>query len=1206
MNIRFIQPSTFGGDSNISDFSEYVENSKVLSDAKKEFTAEIFKLKETLSTSNDYNEVVEIKKTLESLKVYLSKEDVEVRTLVRDVITVAKVHLHALIPFEKERTKALQQIPDRMISLEGVEQSCIGDFLPSMLKNTDGVEYSLKVLCGGIASLSNEQLPGSIEITEKLIDSLKDKGKVSELIDFCSKDPSKIQSLFIILDYLGLDEFQRKNLEPFSKVFPNVPLDQIPKTIKQLDVSNLNVGKVDFSKFEHLESIDLSGSKALTAKQFNSIPNKASILSLNLEGVNVRGFDFSEFTGIKNLDLSDVQDLTARQFNSISNKSSLENLKLNNIDIKNFDFLDFKELKGLDLRDVQELTAVQFNAISQEAKDSIEHLDLSSSSGSDKLSITGFDLSSFRKLKSLNLSGTEGLTARLFNAISKKARDSIEDLDLSRSNVSGFNFSGFTKLKSLTLRPVYKLTAMQLSTIPLEAKASIKDLDLGFTRFKDFDFSGFTGLKKLDLSFTKNLTAAQFNAIPVEAKASIESLDLRYMSDITGFDFSGFTGLKSLDLESTKGLTAEQFNAIPLEAKASIEELSLDGYSVIGVEFSDFVNLKKISFESRLTAKQFNTIPKDNLEDIDFDFIDLTGFDFSKLVKLKKIRSHCSEITAAQFNAIPNKHSIETLSLSGNNVNVTDFDFSRLTGIKELYFNKSKGLSAKQFNQIPNKRLIENLSLSDVGIKGFDFSELVSLKLLDLSGSSPSYLFSAVRALGFNYSAPFAKEFNSIPDEGRASIRSLYLGYVGEEYGNLFYRDITGYDFSGFTGLERLSLNTSKGLTAGQFNNFSNKYLIENLDLSGVDVTNFDFSGFTGLKRLDLANALGLESLPENIGDFSKLTNLNLYCNSRLTSLPTSILNLSKECCIKIESCGLSETVLGNLGRATAAIGYRGPQFSYSMSNFNPEVDDTRTTEKLLIDLYASAKKTLPLLENIPADNKELKMWLARLSWMADYKAGGERQEVLAKSIIGYIEKANSDPEFLDVFLAVINGASETCGDRMALSVINLGIAHQIYIADLSDAKSLANLFNRGVRAINMLEDIAKEKVKSLPFVDEVEIYLAYPTMLKEKLQLPINIEGMLYFTVCCENHIKQSDLDLAEEIVSNMINDQDSLKEFLITRDKWIEVLKHNYSQRMDQLEQAKENAAEEAVTGEDYIVIELDYKKSLIDLTTEALALA
>ena len=43
-----------------------------------------------------------------------------------------------------------------------------------------------------------------------------------------------------------------------------------------------------------------------------------------------------------------------------------------------------------------------------------------------------------------------------------------------------------------------------------------------------------------------------------------------------------------------------------------------------------------------------------------------------------------------------------------------------------------------------------------------------------------------------------------------------------------------------------------------------------------------------------------------------------------------------------------------------------------------------------------------------------------------------------------------------------------------------------------------------------------------------------------------------------------------------------------------------------MDQLEQAKENAAEEAVTGEDYIVIELDYKKSLIDLTTEALALA
>ena len=71
--------------------------------------------------------------------------------------------------------------------------------------NNGALEYSLKALCGGIESLSVEQLPDSIEIAEKLIDVLKDKEQVGSLIKFCSNDSSKVQSLFVILDYLGLE-----------------------------------------------------------------------------------------------------------------------------------------------------------------------------------------------------------------------------------------------------------------------------------------------------------------------------------------------------------------------------------------------------------------------------------------------------------------------------------------------------------------------------------------------------------------------------------------------------------------------------------------------------------------------------------------------------------------------------------------------------------------------------------------------------------------------------------------------------------------------------------------------------------------------------------------------------------------------------------------------------------------------------------------
>jgi uncharacterized protein YjbI with pentapeptide repeats len=1047
---------------NRPNFNQFIEGSKVKFDSKEAFTAAVFDLKKELSTSDDYNQVNEIKQTLEELKVTLSKEDDEVKTVIRDVISLAKVHLHALTPFKIEKIRELQRVSDRMFSLEGIDQSIIGDFFPSLLESTGNKEHSLKVLCGGIAFLSAEQLPASIEIAEKLIESLKDKDKVSKLINFCSKDPSKVQSLFIILDYLGLDEFQKKSLEPFNKVFPNISLDQAPKTIKQLDLSSSNVGKVDFSKFEHLESLDLSCCNDLTAEQFNSIPNKASLITLNLEQINVQNFDLS----------------------------------------------------------------------------------------------------------------------------------------------------GFTRLKSLILYGSKNLKAAQLSSISLEAKASMEDLDLTFISLKNFKFSGFTGLKKISLSYTEDLTAAQFNAISIKAKASIESLDLSN-TVVTDFDFSGFIALKKLTLKETKNLTSAQFNAIPLETKMSIEELNLGGYYIKNsdFDFSTFVNLKKITSDCRLTAEQFNTLPKGNLEEINFDHADLTDFDFSKLVKIKKITLFFSEITATEFNKIPveGKASLEELTLY--KMDVTAFNFSGCIALKSLHLGRSKGLSAKQFNEIPNKKLIEDLSLSNVQIKDFDFSEFINLRDLYLMGfSEPSYLSSAVRALGFNYSAPFAKEFNAIPSEGRASIRNLYLGHEDNSlFGSSAYRDVAGYDFSGFTGLESLILNSTKGLSAEQFNNIPNKNSIKDLNLQDVNVADFEFSELTGLEKLNLTHAREFTALPDNIASFTCLKSLSVNNIPELRSLPTGITNLARGCRVDISDCGLSETVLGNLGSITAEENYQGPRFVYSMSHFNSKIDDTGTTEELLVALYDSVGKTKPPLENIsvdPEDSKELKVWLARLSWMADYQAGGERQQALANSIIGYIEKANSDSEFLDTFLAVINGASETCGDRMALSVINLGIAHQMHVADLSDAKLLANLFNRGVRAMNMLEDIAKEKVKSLPFVDEVEIYLAYPTMLKDKLQLPINIEKMLYFGVCCKDHIKQSDLDFAEEIVSNMINDQESLKDFLITRDKWIEALKHNYSQRIEELEQAKDRATGEAEISEDYVTVEANYKKGLIDLTTEALA--
>jgi hypothetical protein len=536
-------------------------------------------------------------------------------------------------------------------------------------------------------------------------------------------------------------------------------------------------------------------------------------------------------------------------------------------------------------------------------------------------------------------------------------------------------------------------------------------------------------------------------------------------------------------LEGVEDLTAEQFNSISPESKASIEGLNLNDVDVTGLDFSEFTGLKDLNLNSS------------------------------------------EEFTAAHFESISerSKASIELLDLSF--LNVKDFNLSEFTGLKNLGLCGVRDLTATQFNAISSeaKASIESLDLSALDITDFDLSGFTNLKTLIILESE----------------GVTAGQLNAISPEAKTSIKELCLGKSEI--------DVDGLDFSDFIRLEVLDLNNIEGLTATQFNAIPSeaKGSMKSLELINVNVTGFDFSEFTNLKTLSLRDAEGLTSLPENIGDFTFLRFLSLSDNRDLTSLPTSITNLSSFCGVEIEGCGISETVRERLQETANAEGYQGPRFHFSMAHLNPQESDTRTIEELLTNLYTLAKQEQPSLENLPKEEKNLKIWLSRLSYMADYNIGGERQESLAKSVVGYLEQANEDSDFRGTFLSVISGAADTCGDRMALSVVDLSIAHQIQTNDLSNMKSLAHLLSRGVWAMKTLEGIAREKVISLPFVDEVEVYLGYPTMLKDRLELPINIGEMLYFH--CSG-ITQNDLNIAEEIVKDQLSaDEEKISILLV-----------------------------------------------------------
>jgi hypothetical protein len=618
----------------------------------------IFRLRQTVSKSFNSNEIDKAKITLREIKDEVLEEGDSLEVVINDVILVADLHLHVIKikeekkyqkKYEQERDKVLNRLSNEFVSLEEIdlsaEKNCLLNvYLGGSLNqgfSVDVKDYSLKYLCSNVHSLSNRELSKSIKVAKKLIESLKNQENLKDLIDFCLSSPlegllsfynsglkpfEKVQLLFKIIHYLGLDEFQKNSLEPFLEKFPGIPLNQVPKTIKYLNLFKRgylwenreevnfseDVEKVDFSRFEALEELKLCGLEKIRAKHFNSIPNKSLIKVLFLERMSVIGFDFSSFKGLRELRFSTINNLTVGQFNSIPNKRNIKCLTfgINNIELN---LSGFTSLEVLDLRESISFKAEQFNTIPVEVKSSIKELNLRYNTVAD------FEFSEFNSLTVLNLGFVLDFTADQFNTISSQAKSSIETLDLSclgldfmgeirGQGVEGFDFSEFISLKTLVMKQSRGVTANLFNTIPLKAKSSIEILDLSFlgsymmyidgealimqdAGVAGFDFSEFTALRELRLSGVYQFTAAQFNAISENAKCSIRILDLSEIN-VTGFDFSGFTGLKEVNLSRSIGLTAMALNSMSEDSKESMESFNLSHTGVDLSDLSGFTNLK--------------------------------------------------------------------------------------------------------------------------------------------------------------------------------------------------------------------------------------------------------------------------------------------------------------------------------------------------------------------------------------------------------------------------------------------------------------------------------------------------------------------------------------------------------------------------------------------------------------------------------------
>lgn len=489
---------------------------------------------------------------------------------------------------------------------------------------------------------------------------------------------------------------------------------------------------------------------------------------------------------------------------------------------------------------------------------------------------------------------------------------------------------------------------------------------------------------------------------------------------------------------------------------------------------------------------------------------------------------------------------------------------------------------------IGNLQNLENLKICNTNLSSLpeEIGELHSLDCLELCGNQFDVLPNSLsklqnlKMLNISSNRGEISQDNDLPKGLTACLHKLKNVEILGLYRNR---------------LEELPEDLIRGLEAM-------KNLIT-LDLSknGLRILPENLSFLTKLQKL---NSLflcenSLSELPSNF--FSSLKDLkNLYIinlsDNRLRTLPDNFRDLGPEIRLLLSRNRFSRQEVERILNITREPGYQGPIVELSIQDYTQDLQ--KNSDEIVSELYRVAK--LPKKQFHLKDSLELNSWLNRISELPEFDSATNKQ-LIAQKILAIVEEASINNSFKNIFYQIIDDASQTCGDRVALSLLYLDIHHRLESIDLTDMQALARFLENGIWTLDLLEQCAREKVLTLAGVDEIETYLAYPIHLKEALDIPIVQKEMLYFR--CSG-VTEEDLEYAKNFVLAQRNDKEKCLEFLITQEKWLEALRINYPSEMQNIEAEREEAAsQENLDAEGYSKIQEEYTAKVSALSEKIL---
>ena len=354
--------------------------------------------------------------------------------------------------------------------------------------------------------------------------------------------------------------------------------------------------------------------------------------------------------------------------------------------------------------------------------------------------------------------------------------------------------------------------------------------------------------------------------------------------------------------------------------------------------------------------------------------------------------------------------------------------------------------------------------------------------------------------------------------------------------------------------------------------------------LSVVDI--LFLSGCTGLTALpehlsvrgglNLSGCTGLTALPEHlsVGGYLSLSD----CTG-LTALPNWFTTLGATTQgntrhVFLENTGLSDTLIDRLREVQAP----DMQFHFSRSAGQPEQQFSNVEEGLTFwRKLASSDSGIPELNLRHDQATDLVHYLGRLTSTADYQNQATRP-VLAQRVMAVTALLTGSDRIRDEAMDHIHHALTSCDDRIILALDDLDTFQLLNSAERKafegDADELRELGLQMMR-LDEVKRIARDRMKTLSWVDEIEVELAFLIGVRQQLALPGSTQHMIFRG--CAN-VSDQDIATAVHQVNTHCSD-DNLQTYLAQWAPWQQYQRRQEVPTFGQLTQKTVDRIEDCV---------------------------